>query len=76
MMKEQSGQLILEGHLIWEAIDTGGGQTCDIPGVLRELERAGFTIVPKRPEQMHTETCALMTAKHAYQGFCDCGAQP
>lgn len=30
---------------IWEAIDLGGGQTCDVAGVLRELRRAGFSIV-------------------------------
>ncbi len=27
------------------AIDVGGGQSCDVPGVLRELELAGFVIV-------------------------------
>lgn len=29
---------------IINAIDTGGGQTCDVPGVLRELDKAGFII--------------------------------
>ena len=29
---------------IVDAIDTGGGQTCDITGVLRELYRAGYII--------------------------------
>ncbi len=38
-----------ENHPIYRAIDRGGGQTCDVPGVVRELERAGFTIVPKGP---------------------------
>jgi hypothetical protein len=42
-----------QGHPIYEAIDKGGGQTCDITGVLRELDAAGFIIVPKEPtEQM------------------------
>lgn len=30
---------------ICSAIDKGGGQTCDIVGVLRELDKAGFMIV-------------------------------
>lgn len=30
---------------IYKAIDRGGGQTCDIAGVLRELGCAGFAIV-------------------------------
>lgn len=29
---------------IVNAIDTGGGQTCDITGVLRELYKAGYFI--------------------------------
>ena|SRR5215468_951155 len=37
---------INEDHPIYKAIDRGGGQTCDIPGVLRELFAAGYTIVP------------------------------
>lgn len=40
-------ETISEGHPIWGAIDRGGGQTCDIAGVLLELDRAGFCIVPK-----------------------------
>lgn len=36
---------ITEGHPIWEAIDLGGGQTCDVAGVLRKLHDAGFSIV-------------------------------
>lgn len=31
------------------AIDTGGGQVCDVPGVRRELDRGGFKIVGLRP---------------------------
>jgi hypothetical protein len=37
---------ITEGHPVWAAIDRGGGQTCDIAGVLRELACAGFCVVP------------------------------
>lgn len=40
---------IKEGHPIWEAIDSGGGQVCDIEGVLRELNKAGYTIIPRMP---------------------------
>lgn len=29
---------------IINAIDLGGGQTCDVPGVLRELDKAGFVV--------------------------------
>ena len=32
---------------IYKAIDTGGGQTCDVDGVIRQLDRSGFAIVPK-----------------------------
>jgi hypothetical protein len=34
---------------IRDAIDKGGGQTCNIEGVLRELAVAGYVIVPKEP---------------------------
>ena len=30
---------------IHEAIDTGGGQTCDVEGVIKALKAAGFEIV-------------------------------
>lgn len=36
-----------ENDPIYKAIDLGGGQTCDIEGVVRELGRAGYAIVPK-----------------------------
>lgn len=36
-----------ENHPIYKAIDRGGGQTCDILGVIRELDKAGFVIVPR-----------------------------
>ena len=29
---------------IIDAMDKGGGQTCDIPGILKELDKAGFII--------------------------------
>jgi hypothetical protein len=32
---------------IRDAIDKGGGQTCNIEGVLLELDAAGYVIVPK-----------------------------
>ena len=38
-----------ENNPIYQAIDLGGGQVCDISGVLRELDKAGFVIVPKEP---------------------------
>lgn len=34
-----------ENSPIIQAIDFGGGQSCDIAGVIRELDAAGFTIV-------------------------------
>ena len=32
---------------IYSAIDRGGGQTCDIAAIIREIDRAGYIIVPK-----------------------------
>ena len=32
---------------IKEAIRLGGGRGCDVDGVLRELDRAGYIIVPR-----------------------------
>jgi hypothetical protein len=52
---------IEEGSPIYEAIDRGGGQTCDIAGVIRELDRAGYVIVPREP------TADIMTAGHRAQ---------
>lgn len=34
---------------IMKAIDKGGGQECDVAGVLRSLDAAGYAIVPKEP---------------------------
>lgn len=34
-----------ENHPIYKAIAKGGGQACDVAGVIRELEVAGFEIV-------------------------------
>lgn len=45
---------------IEEAIDLGGGQTCDIPGVLRELDKAGYVIVPKSLIRAYDEYVALL----------------
>ena len=38
-----------ENDPIYKAIDIGGGMCCDIPGILCELDKAGFVIVPKEP---------------------------
>lgn len=39
---------------IIKAIDRGGGQTCDIPGVIRELAKAGFMIsLAELPPKTH-----------------------
>lgn len=47
---------ISENHPIWHAIDNGGGQACDIRGVIRELYKAGYVIVPREPTtEMHDE---------------------
>jgi hypothetical protein len=35
-----------EDHPIYKAIDKGGGQACDVKGVIRELLEAGYVIVP------------------------------
>lgn len=32
---------------ILNAIDKGGGQTCNVNGILRELDNAGYKIVSK-----------------------------
>lgn len=34
-------------HPIWQAIDRGGGQTCDVAGILVALDNAGYVILPK-----------------------------
>lgn len=36
-----------ENNPIYQAIDNGGGQTCDIAGVIRTLNAAGFVIARK-----------------------------
>ena len=36
---------------VMKAIDKGGGQECDVAGVMLALERAGYVIVPKEPTQ-------------------------
>lgn len=40
-------KIIKEDDAIWNAIDKGGGQTVDIIGVIRELDKAGYFIVSK-----------------------------
>lgn len=40
-------KIIKEGDVIWDAIDKGGGQTVDIIGVVRELDKAGYYIISK-----------------------------
>lgn len=41
---------IEEDSPIWKAIDRGGGQSCDVRGVILGLYEAGYRIV-KQPEQ-------------------------
>lgn len=50
---------------IREAINLGGGQTCNIEGVLRELHRAGYVIVPIEP----TEAMCRAGAKYYHDNF-------
>lgn len=38
-----------DGDPIRNAIDSGGGQSCDVEGVMRALNSAGFVIVPREP---------------------------
>lgn len=40
-------KIIEEDSAIWRAIDKGGGQTCDIIGVIDSLDKEGFYIVTK-----------------------------
>ena len=51
-----------ESNPIYQAIDFGGGQCCDIPGILRELDKAGFVIVPK------VATPAMLSASDKIMG--------
>lgn len=48
---------------IREAIDHGGGQCCDIEGVIRELGEAGFVIVPREPTE------AMLNAEMSLGGY-------
>jgi hypothetical protein len=54
-----------ESHPLYQAIDRGGGQTCDIPGVIRELAAAGYVIVPREPTDA---MCAAM-AKYYHDNY-------
>jgi hypothetical protein len=44
----QTWDTLDENDPIVKAIDLGGGQTVNIPGVFRELDKAGF-VIQKRP---------------------------
>lgn len=49
-LKATNDEIIDEGlrrARIWYAIAIGGGQTCNVGGVLAALTRAGFKVVPK-----------------------------
>lgn len=50
---------------IWQAIDLGGGQTCDVNGVVREVKRAGYVIVERRLLQDALEKLRLYRSAHA-----------
>lgn len=50
---------------IADAIDTGGGQACDVPWVIRALEAAGFVIVPREPTQNMFEAGTSANDKYA-----------
>lgn len=36
-----------DGDVVKAAIDFGGGQVCDVSGVIKALDEAGYKIVPK-----------------------------
>jgi hypothetical protein len=42
---------INEDHPIYRAIDRGGGQCCDVPGIITQLRAAGYVIVPVEPTE-------------------------
>lgn len=67
----------MKNDKIWDAIDRGGGQTCDIEGVVRELRAAGFEIVPigeDGPQSKCTGKCFPDGAWDHETGFCTlCG---
>lgn len=49
---------INEDDPIYKAIDSGGGQTCNINGVVSALDAAGYAIVPKDPTPATIERMA------------------
>ncbi len=59
-----------ENHPIYRAIDDGGGQCCDVAGVLRELKSAGYQIVPQRDgimtEAVTVEVWIIMNEEGEY----------
>src|SRR5580704_7673683 len=50
---------------IMDAIDKGGGQECDVAGVIRELDRAGYLIVPKLATEHAVRAGAQVLAETA-----------
>jgi hypothetical protein len=50
---------------IRDAIDKGGGYSVDIEGVIRELNAAGYVIVPKEP----TEAMCAAGAKYYHDNW-------
>lgn len=60
---------ISENHPIWHAIDTGGGQACNIRGVIRELHKAGYAIVPRIPTE--AMRCAKVENRGDLSGYLD-----
>jgi hypothetical protein len=58
-----------EDHPVYNAIDKGGGQVCDIAGIFRELHAAGYVIVPIDPTDKMIEAF--------YESYpIDCGPIP
>lgn len=58
-----------ENDPIWMAIDRGGGQTCDVAGVLEELAKAGYLIrkaatADKTPQDIALDAVQAIVAFH------------
>jgi len=63
-----------ENHPLYKAIDRGGGQTCDIGGVIQALLDAGYVIVPREPTEAMLYSPAIAQAKslkEEYQAMID-----
>jgi hypothetical protein len=66
--------ILNEDDPIWKAIDLGGGQVCDINGIMRELDKAGYTIVSKprcREEVYPPVPPDDLVGAHAFEGVFD-----